>query len=595
MPAEMAAPNPFLSDSAALQHLPVIAYTADRHGAIRLIHELGERDGHRFAPLQAAWFRRIHASDRKRARQRWLAAVATGMPYEDELRFGLDDGTYRWFLCRAVPVRDASGTLEGYAGTAVDIEAQKRAERDLRALGELHETVSGRERLYARLSEELSGSVSLDETIEVLLQAIVPAYADWMSVYLEKREGDGFEVIAMRHWDEKRRPLVEALLGTSFATEGSATAEVLRTGKPILLERYPDSMWKRAILPEYTAHLRTLGLRSAIVVPFRHRDRVIGAIHVIRGDNPANFAHEDLMLVEELARRITPAIHRAEAYERERMVARHFQEAALPTVLLETPTIEVDAVYEAAKTEATVGGDWYDAFHIDQERLLISVGDVGGHGLRAATIMAMLRQSLRALSLTSTSPAQLMHLLRQLMAKEYPDDYATAFIGIIWPRTGRFEYISAGHPAPLLRLRTGRVRELRGGRYPLLGVSYSKPASASTTTLEPGSLLVLFTDGLTEVSRNVIEGERQLRTIVASPEVGSARDPAHVIHKMMLPKGSFDDAAVLCIRVLARTGTREAAESLHFGLREPGLAADKIVGRQSIDRSAYQILHGLAH
>src|ERR1700722_189502 len=254
-----------------------------------------------------------------------------------------------------------------------------------------------REKLFARLAQQLSEALSLDETIDVMLQAIVPDFADWMSVYLEKHDGEGFEVIAMRHWDKARQPIVDELLGTSFATESSATAQVLRTGKSILPERYPEELRQRSIMTKYSQHLQTLGLRSAVVVPFRRRGKVIGAFHVIRGDNPVDFDAADLALIEELAARLTPAIYNAEVYERERLVARRFQEAALPTRFPEVPGLEFDAVYEAAITAGTVGGDWYDAFRIDDERLLVSVGDVAGHGLRAATNMMMLRPSLRAL------------------------------------------------------------------------------------------------------------------------------------------------------------------------------------------------------
>ncbi len=407
-----------------------------------------------------------------------------------------------------------------------------------------------RDELFARLPEQLSEALSLDETVDVMLRAIVPDFADWMSVYLQKRDSDGFEVIAMRHWDAARQPIVDELLGTSFATESSATAQVLRTGKSILLEQYPEALRRRSILTKYSEHLQTLGLRSAIVVPFRRRGKVIGAIHVIRGDNPVNFDSADLALVEELAARLTPAIYNAEVYERERLVARRFQEAALPTAFPDVPGLEFDAVYEAAITEATVGGDWYDVFHIDDERLLVSVGDVAGHGLPAATIMMMLRQSLRALSLTTASPADLTSLLRSLLAREYPNVFATAFIGILWPATGKLVHVSAGHPAPLVRRPDGAVEELQGGRRPLLGVPYPNPIGAAEMRLEPGSLLVLFTDGLTEATRDVIEGERKLREVVQSDEIVYAKHPAHVIYDRMLTAGSFDDTAVLCIRYL---------------------------------------------
>lgn len=407
-----------------------------------------------------------------------------------------------------------------------------------------------RRQLFARLSEQLAEVLELDETIDVMLRAIIPQFADWMSVYLEKRDGDGFEIIAMRHWDERRHAIVQELIGTAFITEKSATARVLSTGQSLLLTQYPEDLRAVSVNSRYFEQVQQLGLRSAIVVPLKRRGRVIGAVHVIRGDNPANFDREDLRLVEELVRRLTPAIYNAEAYERERLVARHFQEAALPAALPKLRELEFDAVYEAARTEATVGGDWYDVFHVDDERLIVSVGDVAGHGLRAATMMSTLRQSVRAFSLTTASPAQLMQLLRRLVAKEYAGIYATAFVGVISPGSGRFEYTSAGHPAPLIRLADGRIEELDGARRALLGVDDDEGAPAAVTMLAEGSLLVLFTDGLTESSRDVIDGERRLRSALASAEVGNSEQPAQVIHRKLLPKGTFDDAAVLCVRYL---------------------------------------------
>ena len=92
------------------------------------------------------------------------------------------------------------------------------------------------EPLFARLTERLVEVISLEETLDVMLEAIVPAFADWMSVYLERPEGGGFEVIAMRHWDEQRMPLVRELLGTSFATGQQCDGDaVLRTGRSITL------------------------------------------------------------------------------------------------------------------------------------------------------------------------------------------------------------------------------------------------------------------------------------------------------------------------------------------------------------------------
>ena len=107
---------------------------------------------------------------------------------------------------------------------------------------------------------------------------------------------------------------------------------------------------------------------------------------------------------------------------------------------------------------------------------------------------------------------------------------------------------SFGHPAPLIRFASGRIEELEGDRRPLLGIAHPKRATCAQTILERDSLLVLYTDGVTEATRDVVEGERRLRVIVESAQVGNASDPAHVIHRTMIPHGSFDDTAILCVR-----------------------------------------------
>jgi PAS domain S-box-containing protein len=552
--SELRRESELFSADTILDCLPTLVFTADTSGAVDFVSRGSDHraDYDPEAALGNAWQGVVHPDDRPSIEQRWSEAVAAGLPYEAELRCQVE-GTYRWFLCRAAPIRNRFGQVLGYAGTLSEIDAHKAIESRLRETIALLERVSSRERLYSRISEELSGAPSLGETVEILLKAIVPEFADWMSVYLEKRDGIGYEIIGMRHWDERRRPIVEELIGTAFSTEQSATAEVLRTGKPLLLARYPEELRSQSVQPKFYDRVQALGLRSAIVVPFRHEGRIIGAIHVIRGDNPQDFAEPDLLLVEEVARRMTPALYNAEVHERERLVAQRFQEAAMPGHLPETPYLEFDAVYQAARTEATVGGDWYDVFSIDDERFIVSVGDVGGHGLPAATTMSMLRQSLRALSLTTSSPSDLMYLLRALMEKERPGEFATAFIGIMWPSSGRLQYASAGHPAPLLRLPDGTVQELLDGRRPLLGLPIPKPADIGETTIVEGSLLVLYTDGLTESTRDVLEGERALRALVASTEVGEARHPAQVIHQQMIPTGAFDDTAILTIRRVKRT------------------------------------------
>jgi PAS domain S-box-containing protein len=212
--------KPGENNPAILDDLPTIAYTADAAGTITFVSKqfYGQTGTSPDESLASAWPKLIHPEERQRTSERWAAALAAKAPYEDEVRLKTADGTYRWYLSRALPVRDeVAGELTGYVGTAFDIDAQKTAEASLRDLIALYERVSARESLYAQVGEELAGALSLDETAEVVLRAFVPAFADWVSVFVRNREDTDFEIVAMRHWDERRRPLVESLRNCALA------------------------------------------------------------------------------------------------------------------------------------------------------------------------------------------------------------------------------------------------------------------------------------------------------------------------------------------------------------------------------------------
>lgn len=534
-------------DSRILDDLPTIAYATDADGHLRFLSaEFYRQTGAApDVPLGVAWLEAMHPEDRERVPTGWKAAVGLGQPYEDELRLRLADDTYRWYICRAAPVREETGELTGYVGSAFDIHGQKKAEAELRELIKAHEAVSARERLYARFGEQLSGALALDETVDVMLRAIVPAFADWMSVYLAERDGSGYRVIGMRHWDQARQPIVEELMGTSFATEGSATAQVLRTGQSLLLSRYPEELRARSIRPEYQAQLRQLGLRSAIVVPFRYEETIIGAIHVIRGDTPVDFGPDDLLLIEEMARRMTPALHNAEMYERERLVARRFQEAALPTTLPQIDGFTFDSVYQPAERVAQIGGDWYDAFQLDDGRVVLSIGDVAGHGLDAAVTMSSVRQSLRAAAVIDPAPLGLLRAGDRIVRAIGPDSLVTAFVGLLDPVSLELTFASAGHPPPLIRHADRSVATLGLGGMPL-GIYESAGRVVSGTRLEPGSIVALYTDGLTEFDRNVIRGEA--RVAEALRQSDDDRTAHFIYHSIARGRPPRDDVAILTLR-----------------------------------------------
>ena len=238
-------------------------------------------------------------------------------------------------------------------------------------------------------------------------------------------------------------------------------------------------------------------------------------------------------------------------YARDHAVSLAFQNAALPRIMPAIPGLAFDAIYEAAGEDALVGGDWYDAFALPDRRVVISVGDVGGSGLEAAITMGAVRQTIRGAAHVFAQPAAALDAADRALRSEQPDRIVTAFLGILDPATLALSFASAGHPPPVLRQGDGTLVELIAADLPL-GLRNQRAASADqTVVLTPGALLVLYTDGLTEATRDMLEGERRLRAALAREDIVRSARPAAAIRRAVAAE-SYDDVAILTVRVAAR-------------------------------------------
>jgi serine phosphatase RsbU (regulator of sigma subunit) len=196
-----------------------------------------------------------------------------------------------------------------------------------------------------------------------------------------------------------------------------------------------------------------------------------------------------------------------------------------------------------------VGGDWYDAVAVDEHRLALVIGDVTGHNVAAAAAMSQLRSILRALLVDrQESPAAMLrrleHISRTLgsgtlasVVLAYLDTSASGGHVLTWA--------NAGHPPPLLRT-AGGVTGMLDGADPLLGAVRHASRRNHTTTLAPGSMLLLYTDGLVETRHSTIDaGIDAVRGVLADPSLDDPQQLADVL--LALPHGSEDDVAVLAV------------------------------------------------
>jgi serine phosphatase RsbU (regulator of sigma subunit)/PAS domain-containing protein len=233
----------------------------------------------------------------------------------------------------------------------------------------------------------------------------------------------------------------------------------------------------------------------------------------------------------------------------ERATVAHLQQVIVPT--LPDDEIEVGATYWAAGDSNLVGGDWYDAFQVGDDRIVLAVGDVAGHGLPAAALMSQLRNAVRGLAFADHEPDEVLTALNRLIAESGGDELATCVVGSFDRATAELMWASAGHP-PVLVLPPGEPPAfLEGVVAPPLGFPLRVSGEVNRVTLSPGTLLVLYSDGLVERRGESLDigFERLVRMalLLENPRPQQLCD--HLVEAMLSETDLRDDVCVLAFRV----------------------------------------------
>ncbi len=239
----------------------------------------------------------------------------------------------------------------------------------------------------------------------------------------------------------------------------------------------------------------------------------------------------------------------AAALAHERHVTLELQRAILPLHEgpFELPGLRAVVRYLPASRDSRVGGDWYITAEMPDGHVLIAIGDVGGHGLTAAAGMARLRGALAGLAITGSPPQRLLGWLNDLVHHVDPEHTASVMAGYFDPRSRMLTWAQAGHPPPLL-VRGKQARALTAPAGILLGAGHDGYEAASLL-LEPGDLLLLYSDGLIE--RRDRSLEQGLATLTGA--AAGINDPERVITAVLAALGSTDpedDTCLVALRVL---------------------------------------------
>jgi anti-sigma regulatory factor (Ser/Thr protein kinase) len=458
------------------------------------------------------------------------------------------DGTPATILESARPIRDEDDDDHIVAAvmTFHDVTERRRAERSLR--------------LLAETSELLGAALDLETTIDRITRLVVPELAEVCAVYLVEGE-HAARRIAVFAADPAFDELVEDMLRrgpVDAADERSTIAGVIRTGRSVLIpEVRGQALESVAEDAEQVRLLMRLGVASTAIAPLRARGRTLGAM-LLGGFREARLLDDtDLPLIEDIAQRAALAVDNARLYRAEVATVELLQRSLLPEQLPQLTGAEVTGRYVAAGAGERVGGDWYDVIPLTSGTTGLVIGDVAGHGVRAAAVMGRMRNALRAFALDGDPPARVLERLNAFERRVGDGEMATLLYGVFDPERHELRFASAGHPWPLVVSPDGEVVRLGGGRSVPIGVRSRPRFEEAVERLGPGAVLLLYTDGLVERRGEPLDtGIERIESAAAGPAAGLEELCERVLAAASEAGKPEDDVALLAFRPLARTGQR---------------------------------------
>jgi serine phosphatase RsbU (regulator of sigma subunit) len=222
----------------------------------------------------------------------------------------------------------------------------------------------------------------------------------------------------------------------------------------------------------------------------------------------------------------------------------------VPDEPIDLPGLRVAVRYLPAEHIARIGGDWYHAATLPSGQILLAVGDVAGHGLRAAATMAQLRHALAALAAATTAPAELLRLVNIVLFDAGEGATATAVVARFDPATQSLTWAQAGHPAPVMA-RLGVPAPLPRPRGMLLGAFRDVMFEETTVPMTVGDVLLLYTDGLVERRGcSIDEGLAQVIETVAEAIATEPNQPLAKLIGLLRRANPDDDTCVVAARPL---------------------------------------------
>lgn len=425
----------------------------------------------------------------------------------------------------------------------------------------------------ARLQEvtaRLARAVTTEEAARAILRgATTGVGADAAAIGLASDDGQSLRLVpgALAGGTLRLESPIQISIG-----DRSVLAHVYRNGRALWIPS--TEVWK-ARFEDGWASQHNLGV-CLYAVPIVARGEPIGAMAVYFKREREAPSAEDAELIRSFAHQAGVALERARAYEVEHEAAMTLQRNLMPEGVARTATVDADGRYLPATRGVHVGGDWYDILDRADGTVAFAVGDIAGHGLQAAAAMGQVRSGWRALALSTTEPSAILASLERFASGVDGAFFSTILTMLLDPSTNELRYATAGHPPALVIEPDGSTRFLEGGRSVPLGLPFDMPRAQAHERLTPGSILVLYTDGLVERRDESLDrGLERLATTAARASGGNLQELSDALLELVADE-RHDDVALLVIsserpaEVFRRTFPASAHElsTLRAELRE---------------------------
>jgi PAS domain S-box-containing protein len=476
-------------------------------------------------------------------------------------------GENRFYDVTYFPVFGPDSNLLGVGAVIRDVTDRHALEVERQQL--LHEAISAREAaeqaretaesarrrasFLATVTRRMSASLDYEATLHEVVAAAVPDIADWAAITVVE-PGGRLRLLALADGDSGSG---EPLLSRRLPRAPFNAANVIESGDPVIvadvdaeqIEEIADSDERQLVAALETRHYGTWPIAGP-------EGGMIGALTLGLGHSGRRFAPDDMELARAVATRAGLHITNARLHTERTQIARTLQASLLPRGLPDIPGLELASAFLPTGAENLVGGDFYDVFASGDGVWTAIIGDVSGKGAPAAAITAAARNALRAAALISPNPAENMALLNRLLVQEFDaTQFCTAVYARLCPSDGRLavRLASGGHPPPLVVRTSGAIEPVTDGRGPVLGVLPDAEFAEASLDLEAGDLMVLYTDGVTELRPGgIVLGEQELRHALDRHRGDAAPDLIEALSARVLELHggrAHDDITMLGIRV----------------------------------------------